>query len=106
MQIFVKTGKQPLTFACTMTFTQHVESRHRAGDTAATFQPRSGWGAAGGWLTVLAPLLLLPAGQTHVFEVGAATTVADVKELVQAREGELSCSSSRTAAVGGEYNRA
>jgi hypothetical protein len=29
------------------------------------------------------------AGRTHLFAVGAGTTVADVKELVQARKGEL-----------------
>lgn len=27
-------------------------------------------------------------GQTHLFEVGPNATVADVKELVQTREGE------------------
>ena len=30
----------------------------------------------------------ITAGQTHLFEVGANQTVADVKELVQAREGK------------------
>lgn len=35
---------------------------------------------------VLTPFLC--AGQTHLFEVGPNATVADVKELVQAREGE------------------
>lgn len=36
---------------------------------------------------VAAMQIFVKTGQTHLFEVGSSTTVADVKELVQSREG-------------------
>jgi hypothetical protein len=41
------------------------------------------------------------AGQTHLFEVGSSTTVADVKELVQSREGECLQRPAAAAAASG-----
>jgi hypothetical protein len=60
--------------------------------------------ACGDRLVLLPVCFLSATGATHLYEVGPTTTVADVKELVQAREGECAeCASSsgRATAVGG-----
>jgi hypothetical protein len=51
---------------------------------------------------ILAVRLSVFAGVTHLFEVGPSTTVADVKALVQTREGEYcqaTCSQGTTGAT-------
>lgn len=77
MQIFVHTGAAPVA---------------QAGGAACGWrlQPALSMGEGAGTHALNLPLLLLPllADKTHVLNVNGETTVADVKAVIAARQGE------------------